>query len=282
MNLVKENKFDIIFLGLAKNVEKTISYFFESCEDLSTLNLSICVIVGENGSNDGTRQILENYKTSKFNFIYLNTDFLDFHKNRILRLANGREFLKNYIVENKIFSKFVSIVDLDTVISKGIDKSEYLETIRVLENRQNELFAISSKSLPYYYDMLPLIIKDYFEHDVYKIQTTFSLINFYKVRKLYIYNFQKKITQMRDALTVSSHNGLTTYFYKNYITGNYIDKSSNSIKSEHINFNLSIHEKSNKYILMTNKLNLNTPPEHMPLNLFEFIKRRFIKFFNFI
>ena len=25
--------------------------------------------------------------------------------------------------------------------------------------------------------MLPLIIKDYFEHDVYKIQTTFSLIS---------------------------------------------------------------------------------------------------------
>lgn len=279
MNLDKQNNFDLIFLGLAKNVEKTISAFFKSCENLSLSGFKICVIIGENGSKDKTRNILQDFKSSKFHFIYLKTDFLDIHKNRIIRLTNGREYLKNYIIENRITSKFVSVVDLDSVLSKGIEKIPFLETIQILEKRQNELFAISAKSEPYYYDMLPLIIKDYFEYDVYKIQTTFSLINFYNLRKLYIYNFQKKITQMRDALTISSHNGLTIYFYNNYITGFY-KKNSKQIKSEHINFNLSIHKTTSKYILMTNKLNLITPPEHMPLNLIEFLKRIFVKFFN--
>jgi len=279
MNLDKENNFDLIFLGLAKNVEETISTFFKSCENLSLHGFKICVIIGENGSKDKTRNILQNFKSSKFHFIYLKTDFLDIYENRIIRLTNGREYLKEYIIENKIISKFVSVVDLDSVLSKGIEEIPFLETIQILEKRQNELFAISAKSRPYYYDMLPLIIKDYFEYDIYKIQTTFSLVNFYNLRKLYIYNFQKKITQMRDVLTISSHNGLTIYFYTNYITGLY-KKNSKEIKSEHINFNLSIHKSTNKYILMTNKLNLITPPEHMPLNLIEFLKRIFIKFIN--
>ena len=279
MNLDKQNNFDIIFLGLAKNVEKTISAFFKSCENLSVSGLKICAIIGENGSKDKTRNILQNFKSSKFYFIYLKTDFLDTYENRIIRLTNGREYLKEYIIENKIISKFVSVVDLDSVLSKGIEEISFLETIQILEKRKNELFAISAKSKPYYYDMLPLIIKDYFEYDIYKIQTTFSLINFYNLRKIYIYNFQKKITQMRDVLTISSHNGLTIYFYTNYITGLY-KKDSKEIKSEHINFNLTIHKLTKKYILMTNKLNLITPPEHMPLNLIEFLKRIFTKFIN--
>lgn len=279
MNLDKQNNFDLIFLGLAKNVEKTILVFLKSCKNLSLSGLKICVIVGENGSEDKTRNILKNFKSSKFHFIFLKTDFLNIYKNRIIRLTNGREYLKNYIIENRIISKFVAVVDLDSVISKGIEKNAFLDVIKILKKRQNDLFAISVKSEPYYYDMLPLIIKDYFEYDVYKIQTTFSLINFYKLRKLYIYNFQKKITQMRDTLTISSHNGLTIYHYDNYIISSY-RQNSNKIKSEHINFNLLIHKKINKYILMTNRLKLITPPEHMPLNLIEFLKRTSLKFLN--
>lgn len=279
MNLDKINNFDIVFLGLAKNVEKTILGFLKSCENLSLSGLKICLIIGENGSDDKTRNILQNFKTSNFNLIFLKTDFLNIYKNRIIRLSNGREHLKNYVIQNRIISKFVAVVDLDSVLSEGIVKIDFLDAIQTLKKRQNEIFAISVKSKPYYYDMLPLIIKDYYEYDVYKIQTTFSLINFYKLRKLYIYNFQKKITKMRDVLTISSHNGLTIYFYENYIMSSYI-KSSKEIKSEHINFNLSIHKKTNKYILMTNKLNLITPSEHMPLNLSEFLKRIFFKFLN--
>ena len=62
---------------------------------------------------------------------------------------------------------------------------------------------------------------DYFEYDVYKIQTTFNPLYFYENRKKYFYRFLKKITNMRDVLTLSSHNGLTTYMYKYYIDGTY-------------------------------------------------------------
>ena len=137
MNLDKQNNFDLIFLGLAKNVEKTILVFLKSCENLSLSGLKICVIIGENGSKDKTRNILQNFKSSKFHLIFLKTDFLNIYKNRIIRLTNGREYLKNYIIENRIISKFVAVVDLDSVLSKGIEKIAFLDVIQILEKRQN-------------------------------------------------------------------------------------------------------------------------------------------------
>ena len=104
---------------------------------------------------------------------------------------------------------------------------------------------------------------------------------FMKIEKNIFTVFKKKITNMRDVLTLSSHNGLTTYMYKYYIDGTYISSNKNIIKSEHINFNLSLHNKTNKFILMTNKINLLTPPEHMPLKLIEFVKRTLTKYLLF-
>ena len=278
MKITEEKNYDIIFLGLAKNVFNTIGNFFKSCEATYKRGLKVCVIIGENGSSDNTRKFLENLKIDNLSFYFIKTDFLDSYKNRIVRLTHGREFLRKYIIKNKISSKYVSVIDLDTVIAKGFNIDEYLKTIEILEKNKQNLFAVSSKSKPYYYDMLPLIIKDYFEHDVYKIQTAFNPLNFYKVRKNFVYQFQEKVTKMRDVLTLSSHNGLTTYYYKYFINGSYLSNEKDTIKSEHINFNLSIHNKTNKYILMTNKLNLLTPPEHMPLKLFEFVKRTLFKY----
>lgn len=280
MDLNNQKKYDLIFLGLAKNVEKTIYNFFKSCENLANSGLHICVIIGENDSSDNTKEILKKFQSTKFNFINLNTDFLNIYKNRIVRISHGRQYLKNFLIKNNIKSKFVSVVDLDNIISSGIDTNNFIKTLDILKKENKSIFGISCKSKPYYYDMLPLVIKDYYEFDVYKIQTTFSLFNFYLKRKKFIYDFQKKITSMRDILTLSSHNGLTTYNYEEYILGNYLGKKNSEIKSEHLNFNIEIHRLTNKFILMTNKLILSTPTEHYPINFLEFIKKYIVKIFK--
>lgn len=273
--------FNIVFLGLARNVSTTINSFMESCYKLSDTGLNVCVIIGENGSIDDTRKILKNYDPSKIKFLYINTDFLNLYKNRIIRLTHGREFLKNYLKENNIISNYISVVDLDEVIKDGINVKQYLKALEILKKNKKNFFAISSKSKPYYYDMLPLKIIDYYEFDIYKIQRTFKFFNFYKNRKKYIYDFQKKISKMRDISTLSSHNGLTTYYYNDYMSGSYLDSKNEPIKSEHINLNLSIHKKTKKFVLMTNTICLKTPPEHMPLNFSQFLKNNFSKLIKF-
>ena len=276
-----KNIFDIVFLGLARNVSTTINSFMESCYKLSDTGLNICVIIGENGSIDDTRKILKNYDPSKIKFHYINTDFLNLYKNRIIRLTQGREFLKNYLKENNIISNYISVVDLDEVIKDGINVKQYLKALEILEKNKKFFFAISSKSNPYYYDMLPLKIIDYYEFDIYKIQRTFKIFNFYRNRKKYIYDFQKKISKMKDISTLSSHNGLTTYFYNDFMSGSYIDSKNEPIKSEHVNLNLSINKKTKKFVLMTNTINLKTPQEHMPLNFSQFLINNFLKLIKF-
>ncbi|WP_440649195.1 hypothetical protein [Candidatus Pelagibacter sp. HIMB1521] len=269
-------KYDIIFLGLAKNVTKTINAFFLSLENISKQNLKLCIIIGENDSTDGSSDYLKNYSNDKFDYIYLETTFLRKYKNRIIRLGYGRQYLKDYILKNKFSSQFIVVVDLDEVIINGIETIQLLNNFKILEDKKNYLFGVSSKSRPYYYDLLPLIIKDYYEIDVYKIQTKVSLKAFYE-RNKFIYDFQKKISKMRDVDTKSSHNGLTIYLYKDYLLGNYFVSEKN-IRSEHINFNSEIHKKTGKYIRMTNSLIVNTPQEHMPLTFKEFFVQKIMKF----
>ena len=270
--------YDIIFLGLARNIENTIYNFFSSVEKLSK-SQQILVIIGENSSTDKTRNILENYKNKNFEFIFLKTDSLKNIKNRISRLTHGRQFLKNFIDQNNFKSKFVSIIDLDSVIKLGFDDECFLLSLKKLEKNKETIFGVSAKSKPYYYDLLPLIIKDYFEFDVYNIQTQLKLFTIYSDRKKFIYDFQKRITKMRDVNTISSHNGLTIYLYEDYLLGNYINEKSNKIVSEHINLNKKINQVTNKFILMSNQIQLNTPEEHMPLSLNQFSKKLISKLF---
>ena len=268
--------YDVIFLGLAKNVLSTINFFFSSVEDISKKNLNICVIIGENDSTDGSSSYLKNYKNDKFDYVYLNTGFLKKYKNRIVRLGFGRQFLKDYIFKKNIFSKYISVVDLDDVIVDGIQTNQFINALNLLKINEDKLFGVSSKSSPYYYDLLPLIIENYYEFDVYKIQTKLSLNAFYE-RKKFIYDFQKKITKMRDVDTKSSHNGLTIYKYDDYFLGNYFVQESD-IRSEHINFNSEIYSKTQKKLRMTNSLVVNTPKEHMPLNFKDFFVKNILKF----
>lgn len=270
------NNYDIIFLALAKNVAKTINYFFQSVENLAKEGIKINVIIGENSSNDNTKNILQNIKSNSFNFNLLDTEFLKKYNNRIVRLGAGREYLKNYLVTNKFISKYICIIDLDDVVRNGFDTKEFILALEVLKKNIKTLFAVSSKSKPYYYDLLPLIIEDYYEFDVYSLQTKLSL-NIYQNRKKYIYDFQKKITKMRDVDTISSHNGLSIYNYDDYLKGNY-KVDIKHIKSEHISLNKSIYEITKKKIRMLNNLNVNTPPEHMPMEFKSFFKKNILKY----
>ena len=270
--------YDIIFLGLARNIENTIYNFFRSIEKLSKTK-QILVVIGENSSTDKTRNILENYKNKNFEFIFLKTDSLKNIKNRISRLTYGRQILKDFIDQNNFESKYISIIDLDTVIKLGFDDESFLLSLKKLEKNRGTIFGISAKSKPYYYDLLPLIIKDYFEFDVYKIQTQLKLFTIYSDRKKFIYDFQKRITKMRDVNTISSHNGLTIYFYEDYLLGNYVNEKSTKIVSEHINLNKKINQMTNKFILMSNLIQLSTPEEHMPLSLNQFSRKLISKLF---
>ena len=84
------------------------------------------MIIGENGSLDNTKELLRTYKNDFFELIVVDTSLISKIKNRILRITQGREMLKNFVSSNKMFSTFVSVVDLDDVINLEIDIENFL------------------------------------------------------------------------------------------------------------------------------------------------------------
>ena len=70
-------KYDFIFLGLGQNIEKTIHSFFKFLEKLYHRShyKKICMIIGENGSLDNTKELLRTYKNDFFELIVVDTNF---------------------------------------------------------------------------------------------------------------------------------------------------------------------------------------------------------------
>ena len=278
-------KYDIIFLCLAKNVQNTIKKLFDFHQNLKDRKINSLVLIGENDSKDKTLDTIRKYSSYDNSIVCLDTSLINIYKNRIERLTHGRNFLKNYLKENNYVSKFVSIVDVDDVINCDLNIESFIKLLEHLEENKHELFGISAKSKPYYYDMLNLFIKDFYEKDVLKVQSNKNLYKSYYLRKNNIYKFQKKITDIKKSIkAISAHNGFCVYLYEDYISGNYLINNNQNIKQiipEHIILNKSIHEKTKKFMLVSDSFFVKTPKEHMPYFKFsEFVKNKILLFFS--
>ncbi len=281
---MKKN-YEIIFLCLAKNVENTITKLFEFHQKLNQQEIKSLVLIGENDSKDKTLNTIIEFSKIDNDIIYVDTSNINIYKNRIERLTHGRNFLKNYLTTNNYKSKFVSIVDVDDVINCELNIENFIKLLRHLEKNKDDLFGISAKSKPFYYDMLNLFIKDYYEKDVLKVQSNKNLYKSYYLRKKNIYRFQKKITDIKKSIkAISAHNGFCVYLYEDYISGEYLEDKNKNIQQiipEHIIINRSIHEKTNKFMLVSDNFFVKTPKEHMPYFSFsEFVKNKLLLFFS--
>ncbi len=259
--------YDYVFLALAKNCSKYLKNYFYFIKKLSRFN-KVLVVIGENASKDNTLEILINQKKN-LNLVILNTSELSRYSNRIYRLSLGRQILKNYIDRKKISSKFIVVNDLDDVLEKKISLKNFLKLSAILEKNKGEFFGASVKSSPYYYDLLVLKIKNLFEYNVLKIQRSYSLQSIFQRLKL-LSNFKRKITNMKDLKSISSFNGMCIYLYKDYKLGSYLKSKTkkNVDLVDHLSINQEIHNKSKKFILISNILKLRTPKDHAPRNIF--------------
>ena len=191
------------------------------------------------------------------------------------------------IVSSLLSEKTLKLSNVPNVV-------DVLNLIKLLKNygvkieykkNKDDLFGISAKSKPFYYDMLNLFIKDYYEKDVLKVQSNKNLYKSYYLRKKNIYRFQKKITDIKKSIkAISAHNGFCVYLYEDYISGEYLEDKNKNIQQiipEHIIINRSIHEKTNKFMLVSDNFFVKTPKEHMPYFSFsEFVKNKLLLFFS--
>lgn len=274
-----KKKYDLIFLSIGKNVESSIGFYFQFLKQLKIkTSFRILSIIGENDSKDKTLYLIkEELKKSKYDFVHLNLFFLKNIKDRVERISRGRHYLLQFIKKKNIFSKYIIVTDIDDVLPNKININKFKIVLKILNDNRQKLFGISIKSDPIYYDLYPLLIEDYYKYPI----SEFSLLNrnplkYYFLKKKKVIDFQKKITLMNDIKTISSHNGMTVYLYKDYVKSSY-QRSKNTNISEHLSFNMKLHLLTKKYILMTNKIKFKAPLIHINENpfllSFNFIKK---------
>ena len=123
------------------------------------------------------------------------------------------------------------------------DLKKFQNLLNFLQDNKNKYFALSVKSVPYYYDILNFESKNFPNTDVKKIQLD-KKINSYKMRKKKIYDIQKKITELDNFECISVFNGMCIYNFQDYLLGEYFNDASSKQEDtipEHLNLNRKIN-----------------------------------------
>ena len=267
---MNKKTYDIIFLSLAQDCASSLYLYFKFLKTFPK-NLKKKIIIAENNSKDNTRDVILNYLKLNDEITLVKTDFLNRVDERILRITKGRLFLQKYIIKNNLRSRFVCLIDLDDVLNKNMKFKDFNKILLELKNKEKILNGISVKSKPFYYDILAFKCDKFYLPNILEMQRSKKIISAYSERKKYIYSLQRKINKEKKLKTISSFNGLCVYNFKDYIKGNYFLKDSNKKKvtlNEHMKFNISLHQKNGKYIMINDNFFLSTPKEHLPANSF--------------
>ncbi|WID96682.1 glycosyltransferase family 2 protein [Bosea vestrisii] len=265
---------DFAFLALAKDCATTIPRFLALIETLRRKGMSVAAFVGENGSQDGTRLLLQRAE-ARGEIILVPTPFMADEPERLRRMALGRERLKSELEASGVEARFVCVVDIDNVIAAPPSVAALLAAALKLE--QPGIFGVSATSRPHYYDLLA------FEDEHRSFETLLDdlaksrvdIFEYYRFFRSRIYPHQRALTDDREITCSSSFNGLCLYRADTYRLGSYLQAGSSIC--EHLVFNRSLAGLTGGTMLIDPGLVLRTPKDHSEQSFVPFAWRRLRK-----
>ena len=267
----------VLFLGMAKNCASTL------CESISSLKLleehgfSAELWVGENGSTDATRTIIENSLAEGVRRIDL--DHIVEERNRLRRMAIGRETLLDTLRLKASAPDYIGVVDLDAPFLAQIDPEALVGAMRVLESSP-ELFAVSASSTPAYYDLLAFANgkQTFFQLSNEFQKAKWNPIKYWTLFYRHIYPAQEALTLGHDFLCDSAFNGLVIYRASDYLRGSYLSTADDNQLCEHVYFNRSIAQ--GRKVMVSTHLKLEAPEEHIRIPRAKFALRYLTAFWK--
>lgn len=264
-------RYDIVFLALARNCERTVLSTLEAIDRLQREGLRIHMVVGENGSSDATPKMLESARRHGTVSV-IDTGFMTNYSTRLERLARGRQRLA---AELKNFeTTAVGVVDLDEPFLAQLSAKTLSSNLRRLS--EAHVFGVSATSRPTYYDLLAF--EDDFEAFASLDGQIRSLernpIRYYKLFRDIVYPSQQRLTSGNDLLCTSAFNGLALYEATTYRSGTYLPPVNASWICEHVTFNRSLATATGQKMLVSAELVVPMPPEHGRQSLVRFVAQR--------
>jgi hypothetical protein len=266
----------LVFACLAKDCEATVPNLFRSMDVLRAQGIRCAAVIGENGSQDNTRNVIIHAAERMGGSVTLvDTSFISGISNRLERMAVAREHLRNVLTIEHTNSRFICVADLDNVMAEPLESSSIAWALAELSVRP-ELFAISAISSPWYYDLLAYRSESLTFTGLearFKVSAK-NVLRYYAFHQAQIYPFQKQITRLGSHLCNSAFNGVCLYRRSEYIDGSYT-RDADFGECEHITFNKSIA--FGRQMLVSSNISLRQPTDHGPSSVSAFYWRRAVK-----
>ncbi|MCO5090983.1 glycosyltransferase family 2 protein [Bosea sp. (in: a-proteobacteria)] len=272
--LTTTRRCDFAFLSLARDCAPTIPRFLDLLAALRSRGLSLAAFVGENGSRDGTRALLERAEAAG-QLVLVPTAFMAKIPDRLARMALGRERIKMELDASRLEPRIVCVLDLDNVLARPPSATALIEAAAKLD--RPGIFGVSATSRPHYYDLLA------FQDEGRSFETLLddlaasrgNIFSYYRFFRSRIYPHQQALTDDREIACASSFNGLCLYRAEVYRLGSYL-RSGRSI-CEHLVFNRRLAEMTGAKMLIDPGLVLPTPIDHSEQSFLPFAWRRLRK-----
>lgn len=268
----------ILFLCLARNCAPTLPAFFRFLVQLRDHDIQCAALVGENSSSDNSRQLIEMAAAADLGVHLLDTSFMQAARDRLSRMAIGRQGLFERAMSMAQRYEFAVVADLDSVMLEPPHIADVKNALDRLRNDRS-LFAVGATSRPVYYDLLSLRSADHdyssLHRDIQEAQK--NPLSYFQFHKRRIYEQQLAATWETAIRCQSSFNGFCIYKMTDYGLGGYRSADEAHI-CEHVTMNLSIGRKTGKEMLIDPDLRLRTPMDHGPVGIgrfwFERVKKR--------
>jgi hypothetical protein len=266
----------ILFLCLARDCADTIPRFFAYLDRLESAGFRCAAIIGENGSSDGTRTLIEEAAGPKITL--LDTTLMAGGRSRLVRMAIGRQALLDAAEARGINEDFICVVDLDNVIVNPPSPPAVRAAVERLQ-ADATIFAVGATSFPVYYDLLSLRVEGYeFLSNLNKEITDAKKrpCSYFRFHQEHIYDNQRLMTRDLPVLCASSFNGFCLYNASDYCLGSYRADDEADV-CEHVSLNLSIGRVTGKKMQISRDLVIQAPADHIPVGFFRFWSNRIVK-----
>jgi len=265
---MKSVPINILFLCLARDCENTLPAFFSYLDDLRSSGLRCSAIIGENGSRDKTRTLIDQATDPEIDLV--DTAVMETVKSRLVRMAIGRQALLEASNNKGNDPDYICVVDVDNIMLKPPEPEAVMKGIeRLMTDRS--LLAIGATSVPVYYDLLSLRTEghDYSDLNAEITAAKKRLLGYFQFHQRRIYTNQRLMTRPDPILCTSSFNGFCLYNACDYWLGTYRAHNEANI-CEHVTLNMSIARATGKRMLIAPELFVWTPADHAPVGFFCF------------
>jgi hypothetical protein len=266
----------ILFLCLARDCADTIPVFFNYLKCLEAHGFLCSAMIGENGSVDGTRRLIEQEAGEKITL--LDTAGMAIGGVRLTRMAMGRQALLDAALARGSGEEYICVVDLDNVIAAPPNP----EAVRMAIGRlhaEASLFAVGASSVPVYYDLLSLRSEGW--EFLFALNTEIQAAknkpwSYYRFHQNHIYRNQQSITRLTPFLCASSFNGFCLYKAADYFLGSYRAADEAEV-CEHVSLNISIGRVTGKKMLVSSELVIQAPADHISVSFLRFWSDRIME-----